>query len=168
MFEDYDIKNIPIDVFSLALKMDIVLHSYSEVSESQRALLIAASKDGFSYFSKNKFHIYYNDKIFPKSRIRFTIMHEIGHVVLKHSCSNDANESEADFFARNALAPLPLLIFLKIENKNEIVEKFDVSNACAENILRSLITRMDYKNYDLFDYEQELINLFKEQLIQIS
>ena len=42
-------------------------------------------------------------------RIRFTIMHEIGHIVLDHTEHSDLAESEANFFAKYALAPPPLV-----------------------------------------------------------
>ena len=43
--------------------------------------------------------IYYNDKK-DAGRIRFTILHEIGHFVLGHLQQSDLAESEANFFAK--------------------------------------------------------------------
>ena len=45
------------------------------------------------------FYIFYDDSMYDR-RIRFTIMHEIGHIVLDHTEHSDLAESEANFFAK--------------------------------------------------------------------
>lgn len=47
------------------------------------------------------------------SRRRFTLAHELGHIILKHSLEERFEEKEADFFASQLLAPAPVLEMLK-------------------------------------------------------
>lgn len=42
---------------------------------------------------RKSFFIYCNDMNCNQQRLRFTIMHEIGHIVLGHKISNDETES---------------------------------------------------------------------------
>ena len=148
----------------LAKKMDILLIPYSKCSVEKRSLLMVASKEGVSCFDSSrgrKYIIYFNDQIKCKQRIRFTIMHEIGHIVLEHGASSEQTESEADFFARNALAPMPIMIDRKIYNLEEIQETFDISEPCAINVLRTLNARIEKGYEKLFSNELKLVQMFK-------
>lgn len=144
--------------------MEIILIPYRECSLEKQVQLLQASDEGMScldYTRGKKFFIYYNDNNRNKQRIRFTIMHEIGHIVLEHEESCEQTESEADFFARNALAPLPIIISNKIYDLEKIVSTFDISYSCAENVSRTLATRLKYGYDELLDYELKLVQQFK-------
>lgn len=164
LYEDYEVNRLPIDVFELANKMEIILIPYSNCSLEKQVQLLQASDEGMSCFDHtrgNRFVIYYNDNNRNKQRIRFTIMHEIGHIVLEHKESCEQTESEADFFARNALAPLPIIISNKIYDLEKIVSTFDISYSCAGNVSRTLATRLEYGYDELLDYELTLVQQFK-------
>jgi len=108
VFVNCNIKQIPINGFEIANKLGIILIPYSAFSEEKKKKLIEEDEDGFVVKRGGKFYIYYND---DKSygRINFTILHEIGHVVLNHTQQSDLAEAEANFFAKYAIAP-PVLI----------------------------------------------------------
>lgn len=162
LYCDYEISAIPISVERLASKMNILLVPYSEFDSEKREALLRASEDGFSFYNSDKkqFSIYYNDSKRTRQRIRFTIMHEIGHIALGHGQSCDRTESEADFFARNALAPLPLLIVNNIRSVEEIAEIFNISFECSKNVYRTLNRRLECGLIGFLDYEIEIITLF--------
>lgn len=144
--------------------MEIILIPYKNCSLDKQIQLLQASDEGMSCFDHtrgNKFVIYYNDDNRNKQRIRFTIMHEIGHIVLEHKESCEQTESEADFFARNALTPLPIMIINKIYDLEKIVSTFDISYSCAGNVLRTLAKRLEYGYDELLDYELTLVQQFK-------
>lgn len=73
------------------------------------------SRDGFTIYNRKNYCIAYNDMIRIKSRILFTLMHEIGHIYCGHFKNFDTRtlsdsryrvlEEEANFFASSVLAP---------------------------------------------------------------
>jgi len=101
MYEDLDFAETPVDVFKLCQKLQINLIKYSNI-ESE--LLSFLSNDGFTILDKEnrQYKIFYND-LMPDEKIRFTIMREIGHIMLDHKKLNKKNEKEANIFANFAL-----------------------------------------------------------------
>lgn len=70
----------------------------------------------------------------PWCRRRFTIAHEIGHMLFNHTCrkgekGEEGNEREADIFAAELLVPSNLLKkdFVKISNIPELSKLYRVS-----------------------------------------
>lgn len=65
------------------------------------------STDGFTLRRGREYIILYNDSArIGEPRRRFTLAHELGHYALGHTREGDeAEEKEADCFARNLLAP---------------------------------------------------------------
>lgn len=160
---DYNIDTLPIDVFLLAKRMGIIVLKYSEFSIDEQVKIISASNDGMSLYSyKNKcYYIIYNDDMY-ESRIRFTIAHEIGHIILGHVESNEETESEADFFARNLLVPLCMIIHNDITDYKVITVMFDVSTSVAGRVISNVASRIDSGHKDLEFYEIDLLKQFKQ------
>jgi Zn-dependent peptidase ImmA (M78 family) len=158
---DYSISTLPIDVFLLAQKMAIKVYKYSEFIVDERIKIISASQDGMSCYITDtmSYIILYNDEM-DSNRIRFTIAHEIGHIVLGHEYSCEETESEADYFARNLLVPMGILIHRHISDYIEIVNMFEVSYTVAGNVIRTLTIRLECGYGNLTDYEIELLKLF--------
>lgn len=131
---------IPVDVFALAKLLGIILVAYSTLTKYERRELqkICAfeTKDGFCVCAKKdgKFvwYIYYDDSQL-KERVRFTILHEIGHIVLGHREYSDLAEAEANFFAKYAIAPPSLVHLIKPNDYIDIMLKFDTSMECGWN-----------------------------------
>ena len=154
---------VPIDCFKICNLLGIVLVKYSEVNEKKRKACKEFSKDGFclekEINGQSLLCIYYDDTMYER-RIRFTIMHEIGHIILDHSEHSDLAESEANFFAKYALAPPPLIHKYKLEDYYELAEVFQLSLECAMNAMRSYHSWLSYGPSDYLDYEIVLLNLF--------
>jgi len=158
---DYGLNTFPIDVFYLAKRMKIIVEKYSDFPDNEQIVLLNGSVDGMSYYESDlkEFHIVYNDyKI--HTRIRFTIAHEIGHIVLGHKESNKKNESEADFFARSLLVPIPIILFKEIKDEEIIIEEFDVSYQVACIVLNNRKSRLESGCKGLKNYEKELLKQF--------
>lgn len=109
---------------------------------------------------RKSFFIYCNDMNCNQQRLRFTIMHEIGHIVLGHKISNDETESEADYFARNALAPLAIVIKKNITSPDELMNVFDISYQCSGIVIRNLGLKIQYGHMELEKYDLDLLKLF--------
>lgn len=138
LIEKYDIKKIPLDVFGLAKKLKISLVKYSQLTEYEIKKLekhgISRDSDGFFALVVKKGqivpYIYYNDNK-PIERIRFTILHEIGHYILNHKQQSCLAEAEANFFAKYLIAPPILIHRINPSDYMEIASIFKISEECA-------------------------------------
>ena len=156
---DMHVSFFPLDVFELA---DRIYEYYgltvliSKLSEYNARRLIRGKRkesiiDGKCIYDPEMklYIIIYNDSK-PENRIRFTIAHEFGHIVLGHLCEtkNEVGrdglpdteyfeyENEANTFASNLLAP-PILINADLGersfNLQYVRSLFIISDDCARN-----------------------------------
>lgn len=158
---DYGINSFPIDVFELAKRMKFKVCTYSEFKPTETIVLLNGSDEGMSCYGcdSKRFLIVYNDSKI-KTRIRFTIAHEIGHIVLGHKESNEETESEANFFARQLLVPPCVLLFKHITDFLVISNMFDVSTEVALNAINAIENRISFKHLTLANYEIDLLKHF--------
>lgn len=99
------------------------------------------SKDGFTIYKDGKYNIFIGKLEKKSKRNRFTLAHEIGHIVLNHHKllkSNlikfDANtknifEKQANIFAENILMPVHLVDRFEYEDNEALSTIFEVSKA---------------------------------------
>lgn len=138
MYRRADARTMPLDVFEIALSLDCSPIPYRALGPQLYPALSKCSEDGFTaWHLGNKWAIYYNDRK-PVFRRRFTIAHELGHVMLEHKEHSALAEQEANHFAAAALCPLPLLALYGIRSVPEIARIFKISDDCAEKRLRDL------------------------------
>ena len=169
LFAKLIINKFPLDCFEICEQLGFVVVPYSTLSEKKREKLNIGSEDGINVLceiEKDVFvtFIYYNDEM-PDRRIRFTIMHEIGHIILDHTEYSELAESEANYFAKYALAPPPLVHKLKIGDYLELADKFDLSYECAYYSMQKYLKWLRYGSPELLDYEITLISLFQPVLM---
>ncbi len=89
----YQIGAIPVDVTKLCDDMDIVLHSYKTGAayiKACRLEQLAEENDGFVTVIKNNYVVFINEKALPPGRLRFTVAHEIYHVLNGDLNTNNA------------------------------------------------------------------------------
>ena len=162
------IKYFPISVDDLINDMDLRLISYSKAEkELEIPGYLWKSKDAeLREILPGVYVIFYNDLIFPKSRILFSIIHEIGHFYMNHDCNALCNlskscpdvfhalynkyELEANFFAAELLMP-DIIIKTLIKrgcklSEDFLIEKFGVSNEAA-----SIKTKLLRKRYEIIN-----------------
>lgn len=98
--------------------------------------------------------VVYDDRINNYQRIRWTIAHEIGHIVLGHLTSFNATalcrgslteaeykvlEREADTFAVNLLSPMTIINRLPtIQTQDDFMELCDLSREASDNCIKDL------------------------------
>lgn len=169
--EDQHLVNYPLDPIEIAQKNDWVIISYTDFHTE----MIEISEDGFSYYYDGKFYIYYNN-MKPKNRIRFTLFHEIGHIILNHhiefkkeilniSGNNTFMESEANIVARNLMAPAHIIRNLYPEANTLLHEIFKMSDEAAINRLKWVnkdYKEITYKNSNFLYSEIKRLNIFFE------
>lgn len=181
-FQRENISSFPIDPFEIIRKNNWGLVSYSQLADEHGVTIdeiIKAfqSKDGYVMLDSHNYTIAYNDTIEYEGRIRFTLMHEIGHIELNHLKDFDETilrrsqltkseyeilEREAHAFARNTLAPAVVIETIETYQKNrlsisEIRNSFFITSRAAQ-------TRLNMFEWDLkhsSKYRHSLVDNFK-------
>lgn len=158
IYYEYGIINLPVDPLQLAKKMQIAVNEYNEFSLDEQNKMRIASEDGFSYMLtiEPRFHINYNFDTLG-DRARFTLAHEIGHIVLEHKEPSLEAEAEADAFAQLLLVPEAVLIYLNIQEIYQVRSIFSVSKTCAQTCLSLLKDRKARKPVGYFESEKEIL-----------
>ena len=130
--------------------MDIKTRPFSSLPEEKRDYLLNSEKTatGFHVCDMRgqfpSFWIFYNDDG-EKGRWLYTISHEIGHIVLRHGSNpTEEQESEAEYFAKQLMAPRCLVAALGMCSPKVIHDSFGLSWEAAtylsdstEQILRN-------------------------------
>ena len=161
LFERYDVRCIPISGFELAYKMGITLIPYSSLTARQQEAVMRISTDGF--YMEDRYGndiIYYNDDVSYK-RMNMTILHEIGHCVLDHRGESEEEEAEANFFAKYAAAPPPLIHRIKPERSEDIANFFCISYTAAVYAYGYYQKWLAHGGENYTEYETRLLLLFK-------
>lgn len=162
MYEQFNINCVPISAFEIAIKMGIKVIPYSAYSERIQALMLKESEDGFNVERDNgELYIFYNDEK-NYGRTNNTIMHEIGHIVLRHSQDSELAEKEVKFFAKYALVPPVLIHKYELKDPCSIAETFDISFEAACYALTYYNKWLAYGGRNYTSYELKILNLFKE------
>ena len=167
LVEKLNVTSIPIDVFKLAKKLRIKLVPFSKISIIQWKKFIVfgihEDNDGFFVLAEKNGRevpfIFYDDSK-NKGRIRFTILHEIGHYVLGHKQQSTLAEAEANFFAKYFIAP-PVIVHQTSPNDYvDIMIKFDLSTDCAWNAFSyytKWLNHVQRAGNVLAEYEKKLL-----------
>ena len=149
LLRDMGTASFPLDVRGLlsAFGQQIKLVPYTELGTKPETVVTNVnprmmSKDGFctrvrdaliaygdGFTEGSVWYVYYDDTA-RKSRVRFTLMHELGHITLRHhqllrvdtligpdqNPEYDAADRQADLFSINILAPAPAVFRLLTEH----------------------------------------------------
>ena len=162
---DYKINKLPVMVTDIIAKSDNTrIYKNSDVNKLQ------IGESGKTIFHNNIFEIVYNDTENSR-RCRFTIAHELGHIFLGHLLINtpeyktfairEDNESEANVFARDLLAPACVLHELKVFTARDIANLCNISLEAAtyrEKRMRELEMR---NAWYLHPMEKQVYNQFE-------
>lgn len=154
VFTECEIQNFPINCIEVLLHYGFRLFTYSEIQASYAELYSIAkeySSDAFKYGNI----ICYNNSG-PEGRIRFSLMHELGHFILEHQETTPENEEEADYFASCILAPRVAISKTLCRTADAIHDTFGLSYAASNRALTDFKKWHGRKKYDsehqLFDY----------------
>lgn len=149
--QKYDGRYPQIDIFHIIRNHPkIKLHTFTEIasrlgiSVEEFVAELSESDMGYTVYdrAKGRWLIYYNDTK-CSTTIRFTIAHELGHIVLKHTEDNSVADREANCFARNLLCPVPLRNELGLKTLDDYCSAFYISDAMAKVV-------MDKNSSDLY------------------
>lgn len=118
------------------------------------------------YLSRVKsLEIYYNDEIYPFKRIKFTIPHEIGHIVLNHNLEfkNETRrqKKEANIFANEFYCPEALIIHYNLKTESDLMSTFGITFPYA----KVLIDKINQRSKILIPNEKRLVKIFENNKI---
>ena len=141
------ISELPVRTSEICRHYNWVLSDYAAGKRSIALLGLKQLKektDGFCAVTENHVYIFYDSSL-PMGRQRFTIAHEIGHLVLGHvgngmatvenrepSGTERAEERQANQFAARLLAPACVLHELGATTKEEIQRLCGISGQAAQ------------------------------------
>ena len=137
---------LPVDLNAVLRHLEVRAYSYRRGRELLEAAgLTAAAKrvSGLTFFARAQPIILYNDAEMPQ-RIRFTVAHEIGHIVLGHVQPGEHTqqnrepqpgdspiEQAANRFAADLLAPACVLWGLDLHRAEDIARACKISIQAA-------------------------------------
>ena len=156
----------PVSPYEIIMRHKWALTTYSTLAKEMCCDIDDISSafmtdEAYTIFNGKNYTIAYNDTK-GTDRIWFTLMHEIGHIYLKHfidfektilrckklsKCEYKILENEANAFARNVLAPAPIIEQLPEKSKENICSFFHMRNDAAKTRLDLLHSDMYWNNY---------------------
>ena len=142
----------PINTYSIMFNFGYKLIHYSDLQYKYGDKIESLERSiGDAITNLETKTVLYNDKRDIR-RIRFTLMHELGHIVLK----DNKDEDGADAFAAEILAPLAVIRHKHFKTAKEISDFFQLSMSASNiSILRSKISPAD-DDHIILDYFRDL------------
>lgn len=172
-FVEDNITSFPVKPFELVKKFKWGLLTYEEMATKNKCtiedIIECLGTDGYSIYNGHNYTIAYNNINNP-GRINFTIAHEIGHIILNHHKDFEVTEvlqdnfskeeykileNEANCFARNILAPAPLV------NQMNLFNRFFSMSSNFAITSKAVTTRISFLKNDLFYLNDEQISNFQ-------
>lgn len=168
------IRNLPIDLGSIAQRYNLKIIAYSKTTLFQAFSEEVKKGDGFIANVEEQKEIFINDKINNRNRRRFTLAHELGHGLLEHNIGeihyrnseidnqSDIQEFEANIFARDILMPTTVLAALNVHTAEEIMNLCDISHLSAEIRLKRLEELYKRNMFNMHPLEKQVREQFSE------
>lgn len=144
---DCGVDRLPVDLNTVCRALGVRRSSYTKAWSliQQRGLSeIAARADGLTFYAGATPFVLYNDEC-TAGRVRFTVAHELGHIVLGHIApgsvttenrdprpGDDPHETAANQFAARLLAPACVLWGLGLHTPEKIASVCHISNQAAQ------------------------------------
>lgn len=125
-----DVKSYPLNLNEIIKKNNWLICSYADYcafKQIDQVDLVKELPDGFTILDKNGNYLICFNQNNNKHRNRFTICHEIGHIVLHHIYRGEKLEKEANMFSARILMPMLLIKELEIKSPDKLVTLCDVS-----------------------------------------
>lgn len=174
----YNISSLPVSILDLCKDIGIKVYSYQTADKLIRMLDLSKylkDNDGLSIKLNDTYIILYDNTIEPFARRRFTVSHEMGHILQGHlegahnimqwnKDGDEPNEYEAvaNVFASRLLAPACVLKELDISTVEELVSLTGLSYTAAEIRLKRLNEVKQRNKFYLSPQEKKVYKQFEE------
>lgn len=118
-----------------AAQLEMTLEELEWLFPSQDAFTLRAMKN-----TEKRFLICYQDQVSP-ARKRFTLAHELAHVLLEHGNEGSTEDAQANCFAQHLLCPRPVLRLLSPDgaplSQEVLCKTFGLSPTAIRRVLAS-------------------------------
>ncbi len=143
VIRDCKINCFPVNLGAICRHYEIKTIPYSKFTLWDMVDPLAKKGDGFSLKFEEQYYIIFNDYVNNLGRIRFTIAHEVGHILLGHvesitfyrnseiDSNTNEEEAQANIFARDLLMPAAVLSALHVHSPKEIATLCNISMQSA-------------------------------------
>lgn len=175
---DCNVIKLPIKITDILQSLNIEIHKYNDNESfiSQNNLKeLSLTTDGFCLLLHSQPHIFYNG---TKSveRMRFTLAHELGHILLGHISDKPTNrniepidgdnyiEQEANIMASRILAPACVLWGLDVQTPQQIASLCNISLESAKWRHKRLMQLYKRNKFLTSPLEQQVYNQFLEYI----
>lgn len=178
IIKHFNFHTYPIDIYAIYEASTIIAKTYQYYAAKQglttEEYIEAAggAKDGFSIYDNGQYIVAFNTENMTKGRIRWTLAHELGHVVLKHFEEFEATrlsqsgltedeysvlDVEANIFASELLCSPAMVGLLPEQERNVdyISRLFFISRQAAEKAIEqwSKYPRLHGKHATFFEQQ---------------
>lgn len=167
------ITSLPVDLSKVLKAVDVKAILYCDAFFDADSPKLRGS-DGFVTKIGDKKAIYLNESKGTIQRRRFTLAHELGHIVLDHPINPiiyrnsevDENQSpteiQANIFARDLLMPAGVLAKLHVTTVDEIMQICNVSYTSAQIRLERLTELYKRNKFGAHPLERQVTSQFKD------
>lgn len=132
---DFNVRSLPVSLSEICHTLNILLLEDSQVHE------LRPSESGIAIKQYDNWYIIFDDTDI-RGKKRFTIAHELGHILMGHALKNGyytrkenivkpTDETEADMFAARLLAPACVLWGINALTPEQIATVCDISKSAA-------------------------------------
>lgn len=165
-----NVRHLPLDLFQIAEQHNWITVLFEDNVELVKALDKEnhnSNCDGFTCVYKNQIFIIYK-RTNNIARLRFTIAHEFGHIMLLHlnKLVDNEYEREANMFAARILMPICVIKECKAYTPKQISELCGVSLTAATFRAKRLQELMTRNKFYTSPYEKLLIKQFENFIKQ--
>ena len=145
---DCGAERLPVDLNDICARLGVRVISYREAEpliQKRNLSEVTRAAEGLTFYADEQPVILY-DSTRPAKEIRFTVAHELGHLILMHVtpgviCAEEEvrregvspKETAADRFAARLLAPACVLWGLDVRSPEEIGRVCHLSDRAAQN-----------------------------------
>lgn len=152
---DFKVDRLPVKVSRIAELAGIKLVANSQVLE------LPQNQSGKTVRNGDCWAIIFDDED-TTQRQRFTVAHELGHILLGHSTEGYVPEEEmaANVFASRLLAPACVLWALNVHDAERIKELCDISLSAATVRAERMKVLYARNKFLLSDLERQVYNQF--------
>lgn len=158
-----NVRELPVNIVELCCKLGIAVKYYDKLEQGN---------DGKCTVINNQPIILVRPDC-NRQRKRFTVAHELGHILLGHvgkyelvnreiSPNDNPIEQEANVFASRLLAPACVLWGLKVQRADEISQLCDISPIAAECRWQRMQELYKRNKFLVAPLEREVFNQFQK------
>ena len=180
---DCGVSSLPVDVGKICKTLGYKLYTYEAGAKIIEAVGLTPQikrSDGFTIVKDGTPYIFFDSKRSPGRR-RFTVAHEIGHIVLGHvgpgqytvinrepSAGDDPMETQANQLAARLLAPACVLHAAGAETAEQISAMCNISLPAAQFRAQRMKTLNKRHKYLTSPLERKVLAQFTDYLSSLS